>query len=114
MAFIGEKYRGMSLIPKLEIIAASLKRELAVYRLILKDTRTPRVSKIMLGLAIGYLLLPFDLIPDWLPLVGQLDDLIIVPLLVVAAFSFIPETLIAESREKLRESQSSPSQATAA
>ena len=52
---------------RLKSVAGSLKRELNVYRLVLKDNRTPWPAKLLLGLAIGYLLLPFDLIPDFIP-----------------------------------------------
>ncbi len=52
------------MIERLKSVGKSLKREVKVYRLVLKDGRTPRISKIMLGLAVGYTLFPFDLIPD--------------------------------------------------
>jgi uncharacterized membrane protein YkvA (DUF1232 family) len=49
--------------------AKLFKRELAVYRAVLKDPRTPLLGKILLGSAIAYLLMPIDLIPDWIPLI---------------------------------------------
>jgi uncharacterized membrane protein YkvA (DUF1232 family) len=98
----------MGLIPKLKMVAASLKRELSVYRLVLKDPRTPRIPKILLWLAVGYLLLPFDFIPDWIPIIGHLDDVVIVPLLILVAFRFIPKAVIDESRQKVRGSGSPP------
>lgn len=52
---------------KLAEIYRSFKREFEVYRLLAKHPETPRVAKILLVLAIGYLLLPFDLIPDFCP-----------------------------------------------
>ncbi len=48
-------------------LARAFKRELAVYRRVLADERTPLAAKIFLGLAVGYLCLPFDLIPDFIP-----------------------------------------------
>ena len=101
----------MGLIPKLKMVTASLKRELSVYRLVLKDPKTPRISKILLALAVGYLLLPFDLVPDWIPIIGHLDDVIIVPLLILVAFRFIPKTVIDESRQKVRRLESRPGSA---
>jgi uncharacterized membrane protein YkvA (DUF1232 family) len=74
------------------------KRELNVYRSVLKHPRTPLPAKLLLGMAIGYLLLPFDLIPDFIPILGQIDDLIIVPLLVVLALALVPRGLVAEIR----------------
>jgi len=82
----------------LKAVTQALRRELKVYRLVLKDSRTPKISKITLGLAVGYALLPFDLIPDWIPILGHLDDLIIVPLLVIIGLKFIPRQVIDECR----------------
>jgi len=79
-------------------IVQSLKRHLVFYRNVLADPRTPRISRWLLAAAIGYVLMPFDLIPDWIPVLGQLDDLIIVPLLVFLAFRFIPEEVLATHR----------------
>ena len=75
-----------------------IKREIKVYRRVLKDTRTPKIAKILLGLAIGYLLLPFDIIPDFIPVIGHLDDLIIVPALVIIALKMIPKEVIEDCR----------------
>lgn len=74
---------------------------LELYQRVLKDSRTPRLAKIFLGLAIGYLLLPFDLIPDFIPVLGQLDDIIIVPGLFYLALRLTPRDLIDEHREQI-------------
>lgn len=79
---------------------ASFKKELRVYRLVLKDPRTPRISKLLLWLALGYLALPFDIIPDFIPGIGHLDDLIIVPALVYCAIKIIPAQVIRDARER--------------
>jgi uncharacterized membrane protein YkvA (DUF1232 family) len=79
----------------------TLKRELALYQRVLKDSRTPRLAKIFLGLAVGYLLLPFDLIPDFIPVLGQLDDVLIVPGLFYLALRLIPRDLIEEHRRQI-------------
>lgn len=79
-------------------IRTSFKRELRTYRLLIRDARTPRIAKITLGLAIGYALLPFDLIPDFIPVIGHLDDAIIVPSLIFLAFRFIPREIVEECR----------------
>jgi uncharacterized membrane protein YkvA (DUF1232 family) len=87
----------------LNTLGQKLKREVRVYRLVLRDPRTPTLPKILLGLAIGYLALPFDLIPDFLPLIGHLDDLIIVPGLVFLALKYIPACVVEECRTKVKE-----------
>ena len=93
----------------LKNIARRFKDELAVYRRVLADRRTPFAAKLLLGLAVGYLAMPFDLIPDFLPIVGQLDDVVIIPVLVWLATRLIPATLIAEHRNAV--AQTSPSRA---
>jgi len=87
-------------------IAREFKCELAVYRLVLADHRTPRLAKIILGAAVGYLLMPFDLIPDFIPVIGQLDDLLIVPGLVVLALRLIPAEIVEECRARVTETSS--------
>jgi carbonic anhydrase len=58
------------------------------------------VSKWLLGAALDYLASPVDLIPDFVPVLGQLDDLVIVRGLVRLAMRFIPREVVAECREK--------------
>jgi len=88
-------------IQKLKAITKQLKREFDVYRLVLKHPETPLLAKLLLGLAVGYLLLPFDLIPDFIPVLGQLDDVVIIPLLLWFALLFIPPAIIQHCREQL-------------
>jgi len=79
-------------------LARSFKRELTTYQRVLADPRTPIQAKIFLGLAVSYLCMPFDLIPDFIPVIGQLDDVIIVPALVYLGLRFVPPGLVAEHR----------------
>ena len=65
----------------------------------MKDPRTPLIPKLLLFLALGYLLMPFDLIPDFIPVIGQIDDIIIVPLLFYLAIKFIPKDIIDKYRD---------------
>jgi uncharacterized membrane protein YkvA (DUF1232 family) len=83
-------------------IVESFKRELTVYRRVLRDERTPPSAKLFLGLAIAYLCMPFDLIPDFIPVIGHLDDAIIVPALVIVALRCLPADLVSEHRELVR------------
>ncbi len=86
---------------RLRQIARQFKRELAVYRLVLADPRTPLPAKLALGAAVGYLLMPFDLIPDFIPVIGQLDDLLIVPGLVLIARRLIPQAVLDDCRAQV-------------
>ncbi|NOT67757.1 MAG: DUF1232 domain-containing protein [Methylophilaceae bacterium] len=85
----------------LKQIAQYLKTELAVYRLVLSHAQTPLLAKVLLGLAIGYVLLPFDLIPDFIPVIGHLDDALIVPGLIYLALRLIPDAVVAECRQQV-------------
>ena len=76
------------------------KQEIAYYRALFTHPRTPRISRWLLGGAIAYLVSPIDIIPDFVPILGQLDDILIVPSMIYAALSFIPASVKAECREK--------------
>lgn len=65
---------------RLKTILAAFKTELKTYQLVLKDKRTPRAAKWLLGAAVAYFLSPVDLIPDFIPVLGQMDDLLVVPM----------------------------------
>ncbi len=86
---------------QLKEIAKRIKQELQLYQLIAKHPETPLLAKLFFGLAIGYLLLPFDLIPDFIPVLGQLDDLVMVPLLIYIAVKLTPTHIIAQCRESI-------------
>lgn len=58
------------------------------------------LAKFFLWLAIGYLMLPFDLIPDFIPVLGQLDDVLIVPGLIYLALKIVPDEIVAQCREQ--------------
>jgi uncharacterized membrane protein YkvA (DUF1232 family) len=88
------------MLETLKKYAARLKREIGIYRGIARDPRTPWPAKLLLGLALGYLALPFDLIPDWIPMLGWLDDVLIVPGLVLLALKIIPADVIQEHRNQ--------------
>jgi uncharacterized membrane protein YkvA (DUF1232 family) len=82
-------------------VIVRIQQEAAFCRELMRDKRTPRTAKIFLGLAVGYALSPVDLVPDFIPVLGFLDDLIIVPLLIWIGLRFVPATLIRELRDKV-------------
>jgi uncharacterized membrane protein YkvA (DUF1232 family) len=94
------KNEGLNQLDKLKAVAKNLKRELKVYQLVMRDERTPKLPRFLLGLAVGYALLPFDIIPDFIPIIGHLDDVIIIPALVSIALRMIPQEIIEECRIK--------------
>lgn len=89
------------MLERLKSTTKTLKREVQVYRLVIKDKRTPWVARILFGAAVGYALLPFDLIPDFIPVIGHLDDVIILPILVFAALKITPQDVIDDCRKKV-------------
>jgi uncharacterized membrane protein YkvA (DUF1232 family) len=93
----------MTLKDRLKQYARQAKREVTVYQRVLRDPRTPWSARVVLGLAVGYLLLPFDLIPDFIPVLGQLDDLLIVPGLVWLGLRLLPKALLEEHRAEVAE-----------
>jgi uncharacterized membrane protein YkvA (DUF1232 family) len=89
----------MTFTDKLKQIASQLKAEFDFYRRLHQHPNTPKLAKALLWLAIGYLLMPFDLIPDFLPVIGQLDELVIIPLLIYGALKLTPDDVIRACRE---------------
>ena len=88
----------MAIGEKLKQIAAQLKAEFDFYRRLQQHPQTPKLAKALLWLAIGYILMPFDLIPDFLPIIGQLDELVIIPILLYLALKLTPEAIIAQCK----------------
>jgi uncharacterized membrane protein YkvA (DUF1232 family) len=86
------------MLEKLKAIAAQLKAEFDFYKRLQQHPQTPKLAKALLWLAVGYLLMPFDLIPDFLPVIGQLDELVIIPLLLYWAVKLTPSDIIAACR----------------
>ena len=86
---------------RLRQVREFFKRELAFYRLVAGDARTPRFARVLLGLAIGYALLPFDLIPDFMPVIGHIDDAVIIPGLVLWALKLVPREVLDECRAEI-------------
>jgi uncharacterized membrane protein YkvA (DUF1232 family) len=67
-----------------------------------RDPRTPWYAKIFVALVVGYAFSPIDLIPDPIPVLGYLDDLLLVPLGIVLALRMIPPAVLDECQEQAR------------
>ena len=85
--------------------ARQVHAEIRVYRLVFADARTPWRGKFFIGLALVYIVSPLDLIPDWIPIIGWLDELVVVPLLLAMARRTIPENVLADCRRKVEQSE---------
>jgi len=86
--------------------ARQLKVETYAIYLAYKDPRTPWYARIFAACVVGYAFSPIDLIPDPIPVLGYLDDLVLVPLGVALALKMIPQAVLAECREKAQEAMS--------
>ncbi|MER3424652.1 MAG: hypothetical protein C4293_16960 [Nitrospiraceae bacterium] len=85
---------------RLRSARARLMREIRAYRLLIAEPRVPRPARWLLGLAVGYALSPIDLIPDCIPVIGHLDDLVVIPLLVTLALTMIPRDVLEDCRHR--------------
>ncbi len=80
--------------------AKRLKRQLWSLFLAMKDPATPLAARVVAILAIAYAASPIDLIPDFIPVLGQLDDLLVVPALIALAIKLIPSDVMARCRRQ--------------
>jgi uncharacterized membrane protein YkvA (DUF1232 family) len=80
-----------------------LKTEVYAIYLAYKDPRVPWYARIFAALVVGYAFSPIDLIPDPIPVLGYLDDLVLIPLGIALAIKMIPPDVLTECREKARE-----------
>ena len=71
--------------------------------LAMKEKDTPFLAKILAGTAVVYALSPIDLVPDFIPVIGYLDDLILLPLLVALTLKLIPDETFERCREQARQ-----------
>ena len=78
--------------------AGKLKTDLPALFLALKDRETPVLAKVFAGIAVAYALSPVDLIPDFIPVLGYLDDVILLPVLIVITVKLIPAPVLERCR----------------
>ena len=98
----------MGPLRRLESWARRLKVEVYALYLAYRDPRVSWYARIFAAVVVGYAFSPIDLIPDVVPVLGYLDDLVLVPLGVAVAIKMIPPQVLSECREKAREIEDRP------
>ena len=83
--------------------AANLKRDIPAVFLALKSQKTPIFAKILAAVTVAYALSPIDLIPDFIPVLGYLDDVLLLPVLVALTLRLIPKEVLTECRIKAQD-----------
>ena len=87
----GPKLRSLD-VNKLKKLFLRFKRELQLYRnIFLADPRTPKLTKWLLGSAVAYVATPLDIVPDLIPVVGHLDDAVVIPTFFCLTLKTIPK-----------------------
>ncbi len=90
----------MKILNKMKEYAKNLKKEITAIYYAYQDYEIGLLPKIIIFLTIAYATSPIDLIPDFIPILGYLDDLIIVPALITLSIKLIPEEVMNRAKEK--------------
>ena len=93
----------MVLLSKLKQRAHRLKTETFALYLAARDSRTPWYAKLLVAGIVAYAFSPIDLIPDFIPILGYVDDLILIPLGITLAIKLIPSSVLADCRARAKE-----------
>lgn len=91
---------GVELYMDLRERAKKLKTDIPALFLALKDKDTPILAKVFAGITVAYALSPIDLVPDFIPVLGYLDDVILLPLLTTLTIKFIPKDVLERNRKQ--------------
>jgi uncharacterized membrane protein YkvA (DUF1232 family) len=101
-------------MPALRDWARALKRETLALYYAARDPRTPWLAKLVIGVVVAYALSPIDLIPDFIPVLGYLDDLLLLPLGIWLVIRLLPPEVLAESRARAAQALERPRSIAAA
>jgi uncharacterized membrane protein YkvA (DUF1232 family) len=93
----------MMTLASLRAHARQVKVDLIALALAARDPRTPWYAKLIVAGCVAYALSPVDVIPDFIPVIGLVDDLIFIPLALALAVRFIPDEVLADSRRRAGE-----------
>jgi len=94
--------------------ARALKRESLALYYATRDARTPWYAKLLAGAIVAYALSPIDLIPDFIPVLGLLDELLLLPAAIWLALRLVPAPVLEESRRRAEAALERPTSRTAA
>jgi uncharacterized membrane protein YkvA (DUF1232 family) len=106
--FLNGREVGMSVIANAKTWAREIKRDVVALWIAARDPRTPWYAKVAAAAVAAYALSPIDLIPDFIPVLGYLDDLLIVPLGILLTVLLIPASLMLEFRTEASRRESRP------
>ena len=90
----------MPVLDRLNAQAKRLKRDAYALYFVARDRRTPWYARAAAAAVVAYALSPFDLIPDFVPVLGYLDDLIIVPLGIALVLKLVPSEVLVDCRDR--------------
>ena len=93
---------------RLKAWARTMKREVHALWLSARDRRTPWYAKAMAMVIAAYALSPIDLIPDFIPVLGYLDEVILLPIAIMLAVRLVPKEVLAEHREAALRAEARP------
>jgi uncharacterized membrane protein YkvA (DUF1232 family) len=93
----------MALLAHLKKRARHLRAETFALYLAARDPRTPWYARLLVAGIIAYAFSPIDLIPDFVPVLGYLDDLILIPMGIALAIKLIPHSVLVECRAQAQE-----------
>ncbi len=96
------------MLEQFKTAAKRLKHEVMTLYFVARDTRTPWYARGLAFVVVGYALSPFDLIPDAIPVLGLLDDLILVPAGIWLVMKLVPKNVLEDARVQASKAESKP------
>ncbi len=97
-----------SLIDQFKYRVQKLKREVYTIYFAYKDPRVPWYAKVFIACIVAYAFSPIDLIPDFIPILGYIDDLLLIPIGITIAIKMIPKIVFEEAQERARDTIEKP------
>jgi uncharacterized membrane protein YkvA (DUF1232 family) len=105
---MGSQMEHTGLLARLKAWAKAIRRDVLALWIVARDPRTPLAPKLLCAAIAAYALSPIDLIPDVIPVLGLLNEVILLPPLILLAARLVPPALMAEFREEARRRSERP------